>query len=352
MTRLLALVLTALALLPAAPAADACTTFRLRDGDRFVVGKSYDWDMGPGIVLGNKRGVAKHALILDLSAKPAEWTSRYGSVTFNQYGREMPNGGMNEVGLVVEIMWLSSTTYPRQDERPVLNELQLIQYLLDTCATMADVKERLAMVRVARIYANVHYMACDRTGACMAIEYLDGKLAITPPDRMTPPVLTNDTYADSVAYLATTQKPAPEGDRGSLSRFARAAGMIGGKRRPGSLDTEAFAVLGAVAQGNYSKWNIVYDPIGLKVWFRTTRTPKIKTVELGKLDPSCTSAVKLLDIDADFAGDATGRFVDYTTAANEQLVSTTLAPLKDELPPFAVTLLARFPDTMRCAPAR
>ena len=33
---------------------------------------------------------------------PASWVSKYGSVTFNQYGRELPTGGMNEAGLVVE----------------------------------------------------------------------------------------------------------------------------------------------------------------------------------------------------------------------------------------------------------
>jgi choloylglycine hydrolase len=26
------------------------------------------------------------------------WTSRYGSITFNQYGREFPSGGINEKG--------------------------------------------------------------------------------------------------------------------------------------------------------------------------------------------------------------------------------------------------------------
>jgi choloylglycine hydrolase len=32
--------------------------------------------------------------------KTISWISKYGSITFNQYGREFPTGGMNEKGLV------------------------------------------------------------------------------------------------------------------------------------------------------------------------------------------------------------------------------------------------------------
>ena len=78
--------------------------------------------------------------------KPASWVSRYGSVTFNQYGREFPNGGMNEAGLVVELMWLDDTTYPATDGRPALDCLEWIQYQLDTAATLSDHRLRLRRV--------------------------------------------------------------------------------------------------------------------------------------------------------------------------------------------------------------
>ena len=48
-------------MLPARPA-DACTTFLLERGADRVVGKSYDWHMGQGLVMVNKRGVAKQSL--------------------------------------------------------------------------------------------------------------------------------------------------------------------------------------------------------------------------------------------------------------------------------------------------
>ena len=85
----------------------ACTTFCSREP--LLFGKNYDWSLGEGLLIVNKREVQKEALTED---RPARWTSRFGSVTFNQYGREFPNGGMNERGLVVELMWLDETEYP------------------------------------------------------------------------------------------------------------------------------------------------------------------------------------------------------------------------------------------------
>jgi choloylglycine hydrolase len=139
-----------------------------------AVGKSYDWSLGHGAVVANPRGLAKRALVSARGERPAEWVGRYASVTFNQYGREFPNGGMNEAGLVVEIMWLASSRTPPRDGRPVVNELQFIQYLLDTSATVDDVLRAATAVRVVPVHAKVHYLACDRHGACAALEHIGG----------------------------------------------------------------------------------------------------------------------------------------------------------------------------------
>src|SRR5262245_54004411 len=100
-----------------------CTTFLLSSGNHHVVGKSYDWDMGQGLVMINKRGVVKQGLPAPTTGTPPKWKSKYASITFNQYGREIPNGGMNEKGLVVEIMWLDSSVYPQADARPPIDGL-------------------------------------------------------------------------------------------------------------------------------------------------------------------------------------------------------------------------------------
>src|SRR5262245_38377345 len=98
----------------------ACTTFCLGRGDNVVIGKSYDWHTPDGMVVINKRGVDKRGMPPADGERPATWKSRYASITFNQYGRELPQGGMNEAGLVVEIMWLDDTQLAPPDERPAV----------------------------------------------------------------------------------------------------------------------------------------------------------------------------------------------------------------------------------------
>src|SRR5262249_23092858 len=200
-------------------------------------------------------------------------------LTFNQSGREMPNGGMNDAGLVVEVMWLDSSVFPPRDARPVVSELQWIQYQLDNFATVAEATAHAADVRVERGYAKVHYLACDRTGACAAFEHIGGKLVVTAGDKLPVKALTNHTYADSLAFWKQHASAPPAG-RGSLERFARAASLAGAARsaQPADLTARAFGILDSVRQGDMSQWNIVYDPVALTVSFRTHKNGRIKRV--------------------------------------------------------------------------
>ena len=106
--------------------ASACSTFLLSKDGQLVFGRNYDWVTGNGMLVTNAKGLKKTAL-LQGNEKPVSWVSKWGSITFNQYGKEFPHGGMNEAGLVVELMWLDGTAYPAEDSRPALNELQWIQ---------------------------------------------------------------------------------------------------------------------------------------------------------------------------------------------------------------------------------
>ena len=169
-------IVTVFVLLSFSVPADACTTFWLSYQGQSYVGKNYDWDLVDGLVLINKKGMNKKALNFNAGNRAVEWRSKYASLTFNQYGREMPNGGMNSAGLVVEVMWFNKTLYPKVDERPSINELQWIQYQLDNYSTTAEVVTNAHKIRVAPIYAKVHYLVCDSGSSCAALEYVNHKL--------------------------------------------------------------------------------------------------------------------------------------------------------------------------------
>ena len=296
--------------------------------------------MGQGLVIVNKRGVAKQSLPAKPGDKPARWLSRHASVTFNQYGREFPAGGMNDAGLVVEIMWLESSEYERADQRPTLNELQWIQYQLDTYGTVAEMTVAAPVLRVSPVYARVHYLACDKTGACAAFEHVGGKQVVTHGAR----ALTNHSYAESVAWAA--KQPQPPDGAGSLPRFARAARQAA-TPPAGDPVAAAFGVLDSV-RWEESQWNIVYDPVHLRVSFRTRVNRKIKTLDLGKLDASCARPVTLLDIDADASGDVASRLRPYDQATNRAPIERSVRRIRAQLPAGAVDMMVAYPSALAC----
>jgi len=200
-TKLLVVVLF-ISFLYFSPPLDACTTFSLKDGTRLVFGRNYDWGIGYGYVMVNKRDLIKKAFnFFDPEAKSAEWISKFGSITFNQYGKEYPMGGMNEAGLVVEVMWLAGTRFPPADSRPAIGELPWVQYQLDNFSSVKEVLENCSSIRIITNSQPIHFLVCDQTGEVAAIEFLDGKMVHHTKDSLLVDVLANNTYEDSIRYL-------------------------------------------------------------------------------------------------------------------------------------------------------
>lgn len=305
----------------AAVDARPCTTFCMNVDGQIVFGANYDWDVRNGLVMINKRSVAKESL----TQRPANWLSQYASVTFNQYGRDFPTGGMNEAGLVVALMDLDVTEYPAVDSRPSAGVLDWIQYQLDVSADVDQVVVNAAAIRIATGSRGIHYLVADRTGRAVTIEHLGGALVTHRGATLPVSVLANSSYDQSLAYLNTMAgfggtKPIPSGGD-SLQRFARAASMV---RATGSgMDpvARAFTILDSVHQPN-TRWSIVYDPTAATVYFRTDQNPAVRWVALSSFDPSCASPMKIFDMNAPLSGDLTPLFTDYTSAANVNLVNT------------------------------
>lgn len=323
-----------LSLLVTAENVSACTTFCLQRGDDVLFGKNYDWMIGDGIIFVNKRGVAKTSLGGDSStaANPAKWTSLYGSVTFNQYGRENPMGGMNEAGLVVELMWLDEARYPaKTDPRPALDTLEWIQYQLDTAATIDEVLKNAETVRIdSRV--TLHYLVSDKTGNAASVEFLDGKLIARTGEKLPVAALANDTYEKSWAYaqmrenFGGSQKLSQQSAH-SLDRFTRAASGVREFEKIEATTSKinpvgyAFSILENVAQKGYTQWSIVYDQKAGKIYFRSLAAPAIKIINAKTFDYSCgAGAVKILDLNTAKTGDVSNAFENYSSKANRDLI--------------------------------
>jgi choloylglycine hydrolase len=292
--------------------------------DRPVFGKNYDWSVDVGLLIVNKRGVSKVAMT---NGPPAAWTSKYGSVTFNQYGRELPSGGMNEAGLVVELMWLDDSDYPTPDSRPGVGTTQWIQYQLDNSATVDDVIASDPKIRIERGgSARIHYLVADAKGGCASIEFLNGRLEYHTKETLPWTVLTNHTYSSSAEYIRRFEGFG--GDRSvsasktSLGRFVNAAAMVALFDENGDASSVdyAFDILAHVAQGDYTKWSIVYDMKDATIHFRTFANGDRRSVSLADCEFDCNTPVRVLDVNSALSGDVTGELVPYTYELNRNLI--------------------------------
>ena len=331
----------------------ACTTFCFLNNGEWIYGRNYDWMTEHCLVMVNKRGLAKEALTQDI---PAQWVAKYGSVTFNQYGKEFPLGGMNEAGLVIEVMWLEQTEYPHPDSRKALPDLQWVQYQLDNYSTVDEVIASNNTVRIAiRGATPLHFLVCDRTERAAAIEFLGGEMIVHTGRELPVSALTNNTYKYSKRLFENfdgdEKKEAFAAADYSLKRFVWAAQGIKNwnPKTGGSPIDYAFGILDKVSIGA-TMFRIVYDVGKGRIYYLTKSNPDIRFVDFKEFDYSCDEPAKVLDIVAGKAGNVTGSFSDYTYEVNYDLISRAYSEtefLKD-VPSNLREMVARYPESFRC----
>lgn len=325
---------------------NACTTFCVKVGDTVIFGRNYDFEIGGGALVVNTRGLKKRGIA---PGGPA-WTATHGSVTFNQFGRDFPMGGMNEKGLVVELAWLDVTAYPAADSRAELGVLEWIQYQLDTAATVADVIRSDATVRISGI-APLHYLVSDASGAAATIEFLGGRQVTHHGDSLPIAVLANTSYEDSLRFWRRKGSSALPGGSSSEARFARAASLVSdiGAASVKSAVDRAFSILDNVAQRS-TRWTIVYDQTSRIIHFRTDIHRGVRRLSFGTLDLACREPVRVLDLDSRVTGDVSAHLHPYTTSANVALVTKNYRAnsVTRRTPANEVQAIAVHPDSASC----
>lgn len=327
----------------------ACSTFCLRQDGTVVYGRNYDFDIGTGVVIVNRRGVQKFSLPKKDSTT-ASWVSVYGSVTFNQFGREYPMDGMNEAGLVVALMWLDGSVYPPNDERPALGVLEWIQYQLDRYATVSEVLANAGDVRV-RGGTPIHYLIADRSGAAATIEYLDGKLVVHTGPALPTANLTNDSYASSLQYLRS-QHSMPSGS-GSLQRFARTAMLMAQPPDGQNATDRALDILHNVAQPN-TRWSVAYDITNLEATWTTDVTPARKSLRFRATDFACSQPPMALDVRSSMTGDVSAKLLPWSAEENRasMIDAYTSTQILSETPLEWIEQSAAHAESFTCVPAR
>jgi penicillin V acylase-like amidase (Ntn superfamily) len=288
-----------------------CTAFCLNNAGYGLFGTNLDASMYEGLLFVNKRNVSKTGWEKNTAGEYARWTSRYGSFTFNMVGYQAPWGGMNEAGLMISTLALYENQTPAPDERfPLLSPLWL-QYQLDNHSTIEEVLASDSLVRITQDTPQKvdQFLACDRSGDCAVIEFLEGKMVYYTGKTLPVAAITNNVYEESVRAW---QEGKLTGD--SLIRFGAAADRVTGfQAMKSELAVEyAFDTLKQASHPFLTVWSIVFDPQNLRVYFRTKWNNEIRYVDFGKLDFSCSTPVQMLDIHEKLSGDVSDDLMPYS----------------------------------------
>jgi hypothetical protein len=186
-------------------------------------------------------------------------------------------------------------------------------------------------------------LVCDRSGDCAAVEFLNGETVFHKGDAMPVKTLTNHAYQEAVdAWQA--------GRLGSnrLERFAIAADRVADFEATDAASAVAYAfdtldqASGQATGGTPTHWSIVFDTENLRVHWRTSRNPQVRSVDFDRLDFTCGTPVEMLDVHAPLSGDISDKLGRYTFEDNLQHTLNFLEKWGGiELSPLEVEVLER-----------
>lgn len=288
---------------------NACSAFFFNNNQK-ILAKNFDWSSGQGYILKNNRGQKKFAYGFR-DSNVAEWTSKFGSITFNQIGKEFPYGGMNEKGLVIEQLWLSNAEYKNNDNKEI-SELEWIQYQLDNFSSVDEVIENINSLTI-KPNALIHYILADKNGVSAVIDFVDGKVKIDRENKKLQ-VITNGTSEESKNYFSKN-KNIENSSRDKYDRYC----ILRNSLTVNNLSVnESFDKLNLVYenQENYKTyWSIVYDIDKLEINFKSFSNNNIKKIPISDFNFNKDSQIQFAQINSN-----SPKFEIYTNEDNKLLL--------------------------------
>ncbi len=319
----------------------ACSTFKLQKGDSLIYGHNLNQgDIGvPGLIFINTRSVFKigrtwSEITTKEQLNPSShcWISRYGSVTFNVFGRDLPDGGMNEVGLYIWEMSVYAADYPKNGSLPKLNQMHWMQYILDNYSTVEEAIQCAYEIEIDGW--GWHFFVGDATGNTAAIAFIDGEVVVSKGEDMPVPGLFNLPYKRELEYLKYYKGFGglyePDLSDPRVPRFVKTAVMIRDYKFAQDIVEYGFEMLDALKVHDIPEWSVVFDVRKRHVYFKTRINPEIKSFSMDKIDFSNNSPVLMLNMDIKNGSDVLNKFHPYTNEEMREFIKKLIFPILPE----------------------
>lgn len=245
-----------------------CSAFVI-NSDKIYLGKNFDWELGNGIIVFNPANELKKSCI---SGK--KWRSKFSSITFNHFGKNMPLGGMNEAGLVIEELSTWPCEYPKRFEDKCVNEFEWIQYNLDKFSSVKKIIENIDKTGIKKFLFGLHFIAADKKGNSAIIEFINGKPKVYTGDSMPFKAITNNNYTELLKYQREAELRS-DCTVNSQDRFLKIINLLNNLEM--SARHSEMSILDSVKVKD-TRWSILYDISNKNIYFTTDLVNNIDTV--------------------------------------------------------------------------
>lgn len=267
-----------------------------------------------------------------------EWRSKYGSIGVSTWDIAIAVG-MNEKGLVANLLWLVESNYPpfkKEGKSKGMSISLWAQYVLDNFATVEEAVKELGKESFSIVsdfipgtdkFTTVHLSISDALGDNAILEYIQGKLVIHHDPSYT--VMTNDPPFEQQLAIAKywkniSGKTFLPGSVTAADRFVRASFFINAIPQTDNTRVAVAGVFSVIRNVSVpygfeiegypnlstTRWRSVADQKELVYYFETALTPNTFWVDLKKVDFSEKASIKKLDLSGSktYSGEVSAAF--------------------------------------------
>lgn len=301
-----------------------------------ITARSMDWKGNiPANLWIFPRGIDRDGEAGNNSVK---WKSKYGSVITSSWDIASSDG-MNEKGLVGNMLWLAESTYPKFEKNGKEKGLAVslwLQYVLDNFTTVSEAVTALgksdfvvtsAHIPGTDIFTTVHLSISDAAGDNAIFEYIDGKLVIHHDRKYV--AMTNSPIFEEQLAINSYWKGIPgtimlPGTNRAADRFTRASYYIDAIPKTDNTREAIAGVFGvirncsvplgisSVTEPNISstRWRTVADQKNLVYYFDNVLNPNVIWVEFSKIDFSEKGTIRKLSLEnnENYSGESSMNF--------------------------------------------
>jgi choloylglycine hydrolase len=233
--------------------------------------------------------------------------------------------GMNEKGLVANLLWLGESQYPQFNPKGKQKGVAIslwAQYFLDNFGTVSEAVNHMKSnpfvivsdyIPGTERFTTVHLSLSDASGDNAVFEYLNGKLVVHHDPKYT--VMTNSPVFEEQLALNKYWQGIPgtvmlPGTNRAADRFVRASYYINAIPQTSDTRTAVASVFSVIrncsvpygisseTEPNISstRWRTVSDQKNLVYYFETVFTPNTFWVNLKDFDLSPKGKIMKLDL--------------------------------------------------------